>query len=66
MAAVMGVERNMPGRPQISPQSNSVNMITTGCNWNDEPMILGSTRLPLMNCTADNRTVTINMLAKLK
>ena len=49
--AVSGTERNIPTIPLIEPQKISENMISSGLRSMPFPIMLGSTRLPIVNFT---------------
>ena len=59
--ADIGTARNIPGTPQIYPQNNNDNKITTGCKPRFSPNNFGSKILPIKNWVAIKRdTIMMN------
>jgi hypothetical protein len=52
MITVIGTQRNIPGMPQTEPHNPRESKITIGLRLSRLPISLGSSRLPMQNCTA--------------
>ena len=52
MITVIGTQRNMPGMPQTEPHNPRESKMTIGLRLSRLPISLGSSRLPMQNCTA--------------